>query len=49
MSGVERIAGAFADATELFEHAWYGDATTGPSETERIRALTDRVREAATR
>ena len=32
-------AAAFAAATELFEHAWYGGASTGPSERDRLRAF----------
>jgi hypothetical protein len=37
------VAPAFAAATELFEAAWYGGATTGPAEAERFRELDARV------
>jgi Domain of unknown function (DUF4129) len=33
----------FADATELFEVAWYGRAGTGPQEAAHLRDLSDRV------
>jgi hypothetical protein len=36
-------APAFAAATELFEAAWYGGATTGPDEAARFAALDERV------
>lgn len=37
------LAPGFAEATEIFERAWYGDEPTGPVENERFRALSDRV------
>lgn len=37
------IAEPFADATELFEAAWYGNEVIGPNDTVRFRALADRV------
>lgn len=36
-------AAPFAAATELFEAAWYGGATTGPDERDRFVALTEQV------
>ena len=34
-----------SEATALFDDVWYGDAPTGPSETERLRSLSDAVLE----
>ena len=36
---------AFGGASELFERAWYGNRPTGPTESERFRALADQVLE----
>ena len=36
-------ADAFAEATRLFEDAWYGDLDTGPDENARFRDLADSV------
>lgn len=36
-------ATAMADATELFEAAWYGDVPTGPSAAERFQELTAEI------
>ena len=36
-------ADEFAEATVLFERAWYGGRPTGPDESERFRALADDV------
>lgn len=36
-------AGAFVDATRLFELAWYGDRDTGPDENRRFRELAGTV------
>jgi hypothetical protein len=36
-------AGAFAAATELFEHAWYGNRPTGDAESHRFRTLAGEV------
>ena len=38
-----------SEATALFDDVWYGDAPTGPSETERLRSLSDAVLEKAAR
>ena len=40
---------SFAEATALFDEVWYGDAPTGPAETERLRSLSDAVLEKAAR
>ena len=37
------IAGAFADASDLFERAWYGNLPTGPEESARFAADADRT------
>jgi hypothetical protein len=37
----------FGDATELFEHAWYGDEPTDAPASARFRALAERVLEGA--
>ena len=42
-------AADFAEATYLFEDAWYGDEPTGPAENERFRALAAAVLEASAR
>ncbi|HUP85139.1 MAG TPA: DUF4129 domain-containing protein [Acidimicrobiales bacterium] len=34
----------FAGATELFEHAWYGNEATGPDEASAFRGLSEQVR-----
>jgi hypothetical protein len=36
-------APSFSAATELFEAVWYGGASSGPAESERFRALDQRV------
>src|SRR3954452_1180279 len=36
-------AGAFTEATDLFERAWYGAEPTGPAENARFRALAEQV------
>lgn len=36
-------AAPFAEATDLFERAWYADEPTGPTENTRFRALADAV------
>ena len=40
---IPSAADAFAEATGLFEDAWYGDRETGPEENRRFRALSDQV------
>jgi hypothetical protein len=49
-SGRPEASPPFADATELFEAAWYGGVETGPSERDRFASLAeatlDRVRSA---
>jgi hypothetical protein len=37
------LAGDFAEASYLFDDAWYGDLPTGPSENAAFRQLADRV------
>lgn len=37
------IAQPFAEATDLFEAAWYGNVAMGPNDTTRFRVLADRV------
>jgi hypothetical protein len=37
------LSGAFAEASYLFDDAWYGDRPTGPSENAAFRQLSDRV------
>ena len=39
----------FSEATALFDDVWYGDAPTGPAETERLRSLSDAVLQKAAR
>jgi hypothetical protein len=41
--GLPEAAAPLAAATELFEAAWYGGATTGAAEAERFEALDARV------
>ena len=38
-AGLAEAAADFAEATYLFEDAWYGDEPTGPAENERFRSL----------
>ncbi len=38
-SALPEVSGAFAEATELFEDAWYGDRPTGARENARFREL----------
>jgi Domain of unknown function (DUF4129) len=40
---VPTAAAEFADATELFELAWYARWPTGPDDASRLRALSDQV------
>jgi hypothetical protein len=40
---VPTAAAEFADATELFELAWYARWPTGPDDATRLRALSDQV------
>ena len=40
---VPTVATEFADATELFELAWYARWPTGPDDATRLRALSDQV------
>jgi hypothetical protein len=40
---VPTAAAEFADATELFELAWYARWPTGPDDAARLRALSDQV------
>lgn len=41
------VSGAFAEATVLFEDAWYGDRPTGARENARFRELAAAVRDAS--
>lgn len=41
------VAADFADVTDLFELAWYGDRPTGPTERDRLERLAARVLEVA--
>lgn len=43
------VAGAFAEATYLFEDAWYGDEPTGPAENRRFRDLAAEVLDESTK
>lgn len=46
-STLPEAAGAFAEAADLFDRAWYGDLPTGPEEASRFRADAERVLAAA--
>ncbi|MEX2293672.1 MAG: DUF4129 domain-containing protein [Acidimicrobiales bacterium] len=37
------VAAEFAEATDLFEQAWYGDVPTGPDESARFQQLGDDI------
>lgn len=43
------VAVAFAEASDLFERAWYGDEPTGPVESRQFRKLAARIGEQAGR
>lgn len=40
------VSGAFGDATDLFERAWYGGGDVGPADHERMVAVAARASEA---
>ena len=43
------VAGAFAEASGLFERAWYGDEPTGPAQSQQFQALAAHIAEQARR
>ena len=43
------VAGAFAEASTLFERAWYGDEPTGPAESQQFKALAEHITREARR
>lgn len=46
-STLPEVAGAFAEAADLFDRAWYGDLPTGPDEATRFTTDAERVLAAA--
>ena len=46
-SAVPEASADFDGASEVFERAWYGDEPSGPDDVARVRALSNRVLQAA--